>query len=169
MIAEGKQLEMERVLVPIDFSEFSRIAIKKAVDLANIVPNEVEIYAQNVYQVPSGYRYLGKTYEEFAEIMKVHAIKNFKSFMRTVDTGGKEIKPIYSHDDNENFVSDIRNEATKLGASLIIVGAKGQTATSALLLGSKAERLVNMDTNSSMLLVREKGEKAGFKEFIQEL
>ena len=56
-----------------------------------------------------------------------------------------------------------------MGASLIIVGAKGQTATSALLLGSKAERLVNMDVNSSVLLVREKGEKAGFKEFILEL
>ena len=96
-------------------------------------------------------------------------MKAFASFMRTVDTGGKEIKPIYSLDDNENFVSDIRDEADKLGASLIIVGAKGQTATSALLLGSKAERLVNMDTSSSMLLVREKGEKAGFKEFIQEL
>ena len=108
MIAEGKQLEMERVLVPIDFSNYSRIAIKKAIDLANIVPNEVEIYAQNVYQVPSGYRYLGKTYEEFAEIMKYHAMSDFAAFMRTVDTGGKEIKPIYSLNDNENFVSDIR-------------------------------------------------------------
>ena len=169
MIAEGKQLEMERVLVPIDFSNYSRLAIHKAIDLARIVPNEVEIYAQNVFQVPSGYHYAGKTYEEFAGIMKDNAMKNFESFIRTVDTSSKKIKPVYSLDKNENFVSNIRDEADKLKASLIIVGAKGQTGASALLIGSKAERLINMDTNSSMLLVREKGKKAGFKEFIQEL
>jgi len=169
MIAEGRQLDLERILVPIDFSKFSKNAILKAVDLAKLVPNEVEIYAQNIYAVPSGYHYAGKTFKEFAQIMKDNAMKDFESFMKTVDTGGKEIKPIYSHDDNENFVSDVRDQARELGASLIILGAKGQTSTSALLIGSKAERLVMMETECSMLLVREKGEKAGFKEFMREL
>jgi len=169
MIADGRQFELDRILVPIDFSEYSKMAILKAVDLAMLVPNEVEIYAQNIYAVPSGYHYAGKTFEEFAQIMKDNAMKDYQSFMKTVDTGGKEIKPIYSHDDNENFVSDVRDQAKKLDASLIIIGAKGQTATSALLIGSRAERLVMMETKSSMLVVREKGQKSGFKEFLREL
>ncbi len=169
MVAEGNAFDLERILVPIDFSEYSRIAILKAIDLANLVPNEVEIYAQNVYAVPTGYHYAGKTLEEFAQIMRDNAVKNFESFMRTIDTDGKEIKPIYSHDDNENFVSDVRDEAKNLDASLIIIGAKGQTATSAILIGSKAERLVTMDTKSSMLVFRVKGDKSGFREFIKNL
>lgn len=169
MVPEGSSFDLERILVPIDFSEYSRIALLNAINLAKFVPHEVEIYAQNIYQVPTGYHYAGKTFEEFAVIMRENAMKDFQSFIRTVDTDGKEIKPIYSHDDNEDFVSDVRDEAENIGASLIIVGAKGQTSASALLIGSKAERLVNMDTKSSMLVVRNKGEKSGFKEFLQEL
>ncbi len=169
LIAEGAKLELNRIIVPIDFSEHSEMAVLKAIDFARMVPNLVEIYAQNVYTVPSGYRYTGKTRDEFAEIMKENAEKDYEAFIRNVDTDGKEIKPIFSHNDNDDFVSDIRDQARELKAELIIIGAKGQTPASALFIGSRAERIVMMDTDSSMLMVRKKGEKAGFMDFIDEL
>lgn len=160
---------VERVLVPIDFSEHSRMAIERAVSFVDLVPNRVEIFAQNVFHVPTGYHYTGKSYKEFVEIMKANAMKNFESFIKTVNINGKEIKSIFSLNDNDNFVSDIKDEAENLKVSLLIIGAKGQTATSSLLIGSRAERLVMMDTNSSILVVRSKGQRSGFKEFLQEL
>ena len=169
MISKGSQLEIERILVPIDFSGHSRMALERAVLLANLVPNPVEIYAQNVFQIPSGYHYTGKTEEEFVEVMIANAKKDFEAFIKTVDTNGKEIKAIYSLNDNDDFVSDIKDEAKKLKANLIIIGAKGQTTASSLLIGSKAERMVMMDTESSMLVVRNKGEKSGFRDFLHDL
>lgn len=169
MIAEGSQFGMTSILVPVDFSDNSRLALEKAVDFARLVPNNVEIYAQNIYTVPSGYHYTGKTYDEFAGVMKENAEKDFEKFFKTVDNDGKKITPIYSHNDNDVFVSDIRDQAQNLGAELIIIGAKGQTTTSALFIGSKAERIVQMETNSSMLVVRKKGDKSGFMDFIDEL
>ena len=169
MIAEGHRFDLKKILVPVDFSDYSRVAVEKAVDFARLVPNEVEIFAQNIYSVPQGYHYTGKSKEEFAEIMKDNSQKEYNAFMTTVNNDGKEIKPIFSHDDNEIFVSDIRDEAARLDVDLIIIGAKGQTSTSALFIGSKAERIVMMDTDSSMLMLRKKGDKSGFIDFIDSL
>ena len=169
MIAEGRQFELKKILVPIDFSEHSQLAIQKAVDFSTLVENKVDIYAQNVYTVPSGYHYTGKTLEEFAQIMKENAMKSFESFIRTVDTKGKQIKAVYSLNDNDDFVSDIRDHAKKHKIDLIIIGARGQTVASMLFIGSQAERIVMMKTNASMLVIRRKGDKAGFRELLKEL
>lgn len=169
MIAEGRKFDLNKILVPVDFSDNSKLALEKAVHYARLVPNLVKIYAQNIYTVPTGYRYTGKTYDEFAEIMKENAMKDYEVFFRTVDNDGKKIRPIYSLNDNDEFVSDIRDEAKKRKIDLVIIGAKGQTPTSALFIGSKAERIVQMNIDCSMLVVRRKGEKAGFMDFIDEL
>lgn len=169
LIAEGAKMNLTKILVPIDFSAHSEMAVLKAIDFARLVPNLVEIYAQNVYTVPVGYHYTGKTRKEFADVMKENAQKDYESFIRKVDTDGKEVKPIFSHNDNDDFVSDIRDQAKKLKTELIIIGAKGQTPASALFIGSRAERIVMMNTSSSMMMVRKKGEKSGFMDFIDEL
>jgi nucleotide-binding universal stress UspA family protein len=169
MIAEGLPFDLKRILVPIDFSEHSELAIQNAIAFAKIMSRDVEIFAQNVYNVPAGYHYTGKSYEDFAAVMKKNAEKDFQKFLRKVDTQGIEIKPIYSLDDNDDFVSDIQDKAEELEAGLVIVGAKGQTAASALFIGSRAERIVMMPVHTSMLVVRKPGEKSGVLDFIQEL
>ncbi|MCP4456660.1 MAG: universal stress protein [Cytophagales bacterium] len=169
MVSKGFDFEIKRILVPIDFSHHSRLALERAVSLAKLMRNPVEIFAQNVYQLPSGYHYTGKTQDEFIEIMKKNAIEGFENFIKSVDTDGMEIKTIYSLNDNDDFVSDIKAEAQNLNADLIIIGAKGQTTASGLFIGSRAERMVMMNTHSSMLVVRIKGKKSGFKDFLKEL
>lgn len=169
MIAEGHKFQLKKILVPIDFSDYSRVALTKAIEFANLVPTKVDIYAQNVYTVPTGYHYTGKTYEEFAQVMKENAMKSYEAFIRTVETGTKEIKPIYSLNDNDDFVSDIKEVAKRIKADLIILGARGQTTASLLFIGSKAERIVMMHTSTSMLLVRQKGDKAGLRELLKDL
>jgi nucleotide-binding universal stress UspA family protein len=169
MIAEGRSFDLKKILVPIDFSEHSGLAIEKAIDFSSLVENNVDIYAQNVYTVPSGYHYTGKTLDEFAQIMKENAMKSFETFMRTIDTRGQKIKPVYSLNDNDDFVSDIREYTKKHKIDLIIIGARGQTRASMLFIGSQAERIVMMNTSASMLVIRRKGDKAGFRELLQEL
>jgi nucleotide-binding universal stress UspA family protein len=169
MIAEGRQFELKKILVPVDFSEHSQLAIEKAVDFSTLVENKVDIYAQNVYTVPSGYHSTGKTLEEFAQIMKENAMKSYESFIRSIDTRGKQIKAVYSLDDNDDFVSEIREYAKKQKIDLIIIGARGRTVASMLFIGSQAERIVMMNTNASMLVIRRQGDKAGFRELLQEL
>ena len=169
IIAEGHRFDLRNILIPIDFSDHSKMAIEKAVTFARLVEQDVNIFAQNIFTVPSGYHYTGKSYDEFVKVMEENSKKEYEVFFKKVDNDGKEIQPIYSHNNNDEFVSDIRVQAKKLNADLIIIGAKGQTTTSALFIGSKAERIVQMKTNSSMLMVRKKGAKSGFRDFIDSL
>ncbi len=71
----------EKLLVPIDFSSYSKLALEQTIDFALKTPSVKIIVCQNVYSVPVGYHYTGKSFEEFGELMLKHAKENFKKFI----------------------------------------------------------------------------------------
>ncbi len=169
IIPEGKDLKMNKFLIPIDFSEHSKLAIEQAIEIANRYKDDIELIAQNVYSVPAGYHYSGKSYEEFADVMKKHAEKDYAKFMKTIDAKGAKINPIYSLDINDNMISDIYDLANEIHPDCIIIGAKGRTATSAIFLGSFAEKLISTEMKYPLMIVRPKGKNAGFIDFFKEI
>ena len=159
----------ERILVPVDFSSYSKLALEQTIDVAAKTGTVKEIICQNVYNVPTGYHYTGKSFEEFGEIMKKNAQEDFKKFMKNIDTQGYEIKEQYSLDVNDDLASDIYDYADKVQPDVILIGAKGRTATAALFLGSLAEKMVHDKMHYPLLVVRYKGKSAGIIETLKEL
>ena len=162
-------LKAEKLLVPIDFSSYSKLALVQAIDLATKTKTVKEIVCQNVYNVPAGYHYTGKSFEEFAEVMKKNAENSFKRFIKKIDTKGFHIKDVYSLDTNDNLASDIYDLADEIQPDFIYIGAKGRTAAAALFLGSLAEKMVNDKMNYPLLITRFKGKSAGLIETFREL
>ncbi|MEQ9303387.1 MAG: universal stress protein [Marinoscillum sp.] len=170
IIPKGTELKIQNVLVPTDFSDYSKKAMEKAVMLVKKSKNKsAKLIVQNVYQVPVGYHYTGKSFKEFSEIMKDHAKKDFKQFIGSLNIEGINVEQIYSLDKDEDIITDIYKNAKKVKANLIIIGAKGRSATTALFIGSKAEKLIQQDSEIPLLVVRPKGRIAGFMELIKEL
>jgi nucleotide-binding universal stress UspA family protein len=169
IIPEGTSAKMDKILVPSDFSEYSKLAVEEAINIARSNKNSTEITIQNVYTVPTGYHYTGKTFEEFSEVMKKNAVKNYKKFINKLDTKDVQISAVYSQDTNEDVTTDMIDKAHDMNANAIIVGAKGRTATTAFFLGSIAERLIQLDNDIPLMIVRPKGKNAGFLEFLKEL
>jgi len=169
IIPEGKELKLDKFLVPIDFSLHSKLAIEKAVEIANRYEGNIEVIAQNVYSVPAGYHYSGKSYEEFADVMKKYAVKDFEKFIKKIDTKGIKLNPVYDLDINDNLISDINDLANVIHPDCIIIGAKGRTATSAIFLGSFAEKLITTDMKYPLMIVRPKGKNAGFIDYFKEI
>jgi nucleotide-binding universal stress UspA family protein len=169
IIPEGTSPKMDRILVPSDFSDHSKLAVEEAINIARSNQNNTEITIQNVYTVPTGYHYTGKTFEEFSEVMKNNAVKNYKKFISKFDTKDINIHSVYSQDTNEDVTTDMMDKAREINANAIIVGAKGRTATTAFFLGSIAERLIQLDNDIPLMIVRPKGKNAGFLEFLKEL
>lgn len=169
IIPEGTKPTMDRILVPSDFSDYSILAIEEAIEIALRNDRKTEIVIQNVYTVPTGYHYTGKTYEEFANVMKKNAEKDYKSFIKKIDTKGVKFKVVYSQDTNDDVTTDMLEKAKEINANAIIIGAKGRTATTAFFLGSITERLIQLDEDIPLMVVRPKGKNAGFLEFIKEL
>lgn len=169
IVPENSKPKIKRLLVPSDFSDYSRDAMEEAITIAEKNGNKVDIICQNVFTVPSGYHFTGKTYEEFASIMQTHAEINYKKFIRKIDTKGIKITPLYTKDEDDDPVEDILQMAKKIEADGIIIGAKGRTAATALFIGSMAERLIQMNDAFPLLVTRPKGKNAGILEYILEI
>ena len=164
----AKELQKWNILIPVDFSNYALIAVQFAVSIAKNYRN-TEIFCQHVYSVLIGYHYTGKTHDEFAEIMKQNAKKKFKIFIKGCDCSGVKINDVYTLDDNENVVEDIHNYAKKINATGIIFSSKGMTATSSIFLGSTAEKLIKIDPEFPLLVVRKAGDYKGFMHLIKNI
>ncbi len=168
IVPEGSPAKVNKLLVPSDFSEYSKDALEEAIMIAE-KHGEVEIICQNVFAVPSGYHFTGKSYEEFTQIMKIHAEINYKKFIRKIDTKGKKITPVYTQDDDDDPVQEIVSKALEVKADAIIIGAKGRTAATALFIGSMAERLIQFNDSLPLLVIRPKGKNAGILDYLLEI
>ncbi len=169
IIPEGAQPGYNKVLVPVDFSDYAKLALLQSIDIAEKYKGDTEIICQNVYNVPVGYHYTGKSYEEFSKVMKDNATANFKQFVQDIDTKGFTISEIYSLDQNDNLASDIKDFALKIKPDVIVFGAKGRTSAAALFIGSLAEKLISTEVDFPILVVRPKGKNAGIIEYIREI
>ncbi|GAA0894066.1 hypothetical protein GCM10009122_37460 [Fulvivirga kasyanovii] len=169
IVPENVTPKVDKFLVPIDFSDYSKLALMQTIDFAVKTGGTGEIYCQNVYNVPAGYHYTGKSFKEFAEIMKKNAQESFKKFIKKIDPRGIKIHEVYSLDTNDNLASDIYDLADEIDTDFIIIGAKGRTAAAALFLGSLAEKMVNDKMNHPLLVVRFKGKNAGLFETLREI
>lgn len=163
------QKRVKKILVPIDFSDYSIEALKQAINLATPNLPNVKIYIQNVFQVPNGYRYTGRTFKEFAVIMKENAEKDYKSFMHKIDTKGVNIEPIYTLDRSDNLIAKIYSTGLRIDADAIVIGAKGRTDTTAIFIGSSAEKLIHIDSTIPIMIVRPKGKRAGIIELLKDI
>ncbi|HAA16002.1 MAG TPA: universal stress protein [Cytophagales bacterium] len=169
IIPEGSKPVLNRLLVPSDFSEFATMALEQAVDMARRRPEEVEVIVQNVYTIPTGYHYSGKTRDEFAEVVKENAKREYQAWIKEIDVTGVNIRDVYSLDQNDNPVTDIYDMAHEVQADAIIFGAKGRNSTTAFFIGSIAERVIQIDSEFPLLVVRPKGKNAGILDIIKEI
>lgn len=170
IIPKGIALNFENILVGTDFSDYSKSTIKKTIDLVRKTDLNPKITIQHVYQVPNGYHYSGKSYKEFAEIMKKNSEQDYNKFMLNFNTEGIDITPAHSLDKEDDKVRIIAIEAKKQEANLLVIGAKGRTSAAALFIGSKAERLVQLNEDIPMLVIRSKDKAAaGLIDYVKEL
>lgn len=161
------ELKFDRIHVPVDFSNYTSLSIDTALTLSK--EKESEIFLHNVYSVPSSYRYSGKTFEEFAEILEDHAARDLKKLTKSATVVNQKITAVHTIDRGHNLIDIIYNAAVEENADMIVMGAKGRTAASALFIGSKAERMIQVNKTIPLLVIRKKGANAGILESLQDI
>lgn len=153
---------MDRILVPVDFSKHSLLALQQAMKIKEASEIPVEISCFNTYRLPAGWHSTGKSQEEFAEIMKGHAIKDYQNFLKKAGPEFQEVACHFVLNNENNPVQKIYQQAVSLQADIIILGSKGKTAAASALMGSTAERLADYDKHIPLLVVKDKNENIGF-------
>jgi len=119
-----------------------------------------ELIPVHIYNVPVGYSKTGKSFEEFSEIMRLNADKDFKKFVSKHDH--PELKCEFILDSGESSGRQLLEEAHKMDVDMIILGSRGRTKSAAILLGSTAEKLIEVNNSLPMIIFKKKGETMGF-------
>ena len=120
IVPEKAQPKFTKLLVPSDFSEHSKNALEDGILWAKKYGKDTELFLQNVFTVPSGYHYTGKSFEEFTQLLKNNAEENFKKFIRKIDEGG-HTKDIEIKFDQENKVAEVNNKKQKKVKTLFLI------------------------------------------------
>ncbi len=163
LIPEVLPETLKKVVVPIDFSKASKLAFEFALFLASNIP-DLKITCLNIYEVPSGYHMSGKSYDEFADIMKANAEESFSNFVESYATKGVQVEAKFELDEDSNIAKKIYQFAMKEHADAIAVGSKGRTQAAAVLLGSIAEKLIKLNTELPQIVVKERRHNMDFLE-----
>ncbi|MEQ8478977.1 universal stress protein [Fulvivirga sp.] len=167
MVPENATIKISKIMVPVDFSKSSRFAINEAQLFSE--KTGAKIALQNTYTVPSGYHTIGKTFEEFSEIMRGHAKNNALLFVKETELDEAETELIITLDNDDQPADKINEDAKKFGCDLIIMTSKGRTGLASVLLGSVADKVLSIKGNIPVLIIKNKKQNLGFLEALLRL
>lgn len=156
-------IKLDKILVPVDFSNHSYLALKRSQELAEA--SGASLAVSHVYNIPMGYYKTGKTFEEFSEIMKQNAEEDFNRFLTRNELSG-DFNCTYKLTKDGTYASCIHDHAYDTEVDLIVTGSKGKrgSTTTSMLLGSVAEKLVFLDAGIPVLIIKSEGENTGILE-----
>lgn len=144
-MAEKKQ--DHPILVPVDFSEHSKAALMFAGELAGCTSNPLIVL--HVVHDPGdapGF-YAGRQTENELMDMEDAATKMMDEYMTQIVVEHPDCASL-EHAETALLVglpvTRILEAANKAGARMIVMGSKGRTGLSHILLGSKAEQIVRL-------------------------
>ena len=164
-VPQNVRIKFNKILIPVDFSDYSELSLKRTLSLTE--NTDSTIYLHNVVSVPSSYRYSGKSYDDFAEIIKGHAQKDLNLLTKNIKPTGQKLEPLFTIEHGENVIDLIWSESKKKKVDLIVMGAKGRTSA-VIFIGSKAERMIRINQEIPLMIIRKKGAMAGIIETLME-
>jgi nucleotide-binding universal stress UspA family protein len=159
LVPEDFEFKLNRIVVSVDFSKHAKLAVEEALAISK--GKNISLTLVNVFKVPSGYHKTGKSYDEFATIMKGHAKSDFREFVKRNDFP-EDLDCQFVLDDDDSPADKIFGFASDHKTDMIIMGSKGRTGLASILLGSVAEKVVKYDSEIPLMIVKEKGENMGF-------
>ncbi len=152
-VTERAQLLWDKVVVPMDFSPFSIRALKEAIQLNAGKPG-TKIHALHVLDYPPTTQYLTRNYGLLAADWEERVFTAFDVCLQRNNIPKKGIHFTAIKNEYFNTAEHIREFASDLNAGLIVLGAQGHSSFDDLFLGSVAEKLVTIEDDIPILIVR---------------
>lgn len=165
-VPESAHAKLENIFVAVDFSENAKQALEQGWKLASINSN-VKLLCYHTYNLPLGYYKTGKTDEEFAEIMRANSEEKLHEFIIELKIPKERVISIFELEAKLSVGEMITKSAAQHKADMLLVGAKGRTDLTAIFLGSVAEKLIKLNDNIPLLVVKRKDKSFNFLDFIK--
>lgn len=138
-VPEDKPVELERILVPTDFSAYSAAALDVGLAFAEAAGHE-RLDSVHVYDLGLYSHRVMLPEEELAAMAEQFAEEKHRQYLARQDLRGVLVQP---REVLHNLVyGGVAECARHLGSDLIVTGCRGRNTMAALLLGSNAEAIL---------------------------
>lgn len=152
---------MKKVIVPVDFSEQSKFAIKVAASLAK--KHDAEILALHMLELNQAIITSSEGFhpEQTVFLIKL-AEKRFREFLDLPCLEGIKVTPIIKH---FKVFSEVNEVAEENGADLIVMGSHGTDGLKEIFVGSNAEKVVRT-ADVPVLVIKEEHKDFKVERFV---
>jgi nucleotide-binding universal stress UspA family protein len=148
---------LNRIVVPIDFSEDSTRALETALEMKERLGDELEVQALHVYEMPNLSIYkVQKTYDKLRKMVEDDRRTAFTDFMEDRFPAYRDdVKFMMIEREMPGIARYILDYAVEAEVDMILIGAKGHSRVERLLLGSVTEKLVSLNKSIPTMIVRQ--------------
>lgn len=145
---------INRILVPIDFSDNSARAIRTAMKMTK-PGSDAAIDLLYVIDMPPAEYYVGAARDAgLRGLLKDSAREAYQRFMKEYGFDEHRVKIHFVENAYSNIAAHIHEFAGEQPTDFVIVGAQGHSALERFIFGSVTERLVELDKEHPVLVVR---------------
>ena len=156
IIPEQAKPQLKKILVPVDFSENSVKALQTALAINRQLEEQAIVVALNVYDMPnmSVYR-VQKSREQLKKMLEEDRREAFRAFLRThAPEEADAIETVLIERIDPGIPSYITDYGRSADIDLIVMGAKGHSKVELLLLGSITEKVLTVNEQIPILVVK---------------
>lgn len=145
---------IERILVPIDFSDNSARALQMAEALADRIPGCSVLATYVIDYPPTGYYLNQREYNTFNQMLIRTAESTYKEFLEEHAIEGQDIDFRILENSWHNIAGALLESIGNTRADLVIMGAQGHSALQAFLYGSVTEKILSRQLKVPVLVIR---------------
>lgn len=156
LIPDGSTPKLKRILIPIDFSPYSIIALQKVAALQKNYGDDLEIVCLNVYQLPNLHFFnADETTDKLKKIIEEDRKSAFEAYIKDFFKGNLDkISLELIAQDAPGIGHYITDFADQNEIDLIVIGAKGHSEIDRILLGSVAEQVLSYPKSKPIWVVK---------------
>jgi hypothetical protein len=116
--------------------------------------SDINILASHCYSVPAGYTKSGKSYEDIAQVMHINAEKSMNLWLKDFDG----VASLLTIKEKKTIAEQLIAISDENKIELIVIGAKGQTKGSMVILGSTTMDFIKLNDKIPVFIVKKEGE-----------
>jgi nucleotide-binding universal stress UspA family protein len=162
LVSETTQPRIEHVLVRMDFSKMSALALKMALRLQELTGAKVSCH--HAHKLPLKYFPVSSP-ENDKKLMthiEKHSKKEYQKFMKKLELDPDKIPCTNSLDPENDEAHILYKQALNIGADMIIIGSKIKSELADIIIDSTSEKLASFEKNIPVLIIKDRKQTIGF-------
>jgi nucleotide-binding universal stress UspA family protein len=162
LISETTKPQIEQILVRMDFSKMSGMALKMALRFGEATGAKVSCH--HAYKLPLKY-FPQSSPENDKKLLKhvnKHSQKEYEKFLNKMGISPEQIPCTHSLDPGNDEAHILYKQALTTGADIIMIGSKIKSQLADIIIDSTSEKLAGTDKNIPVLIVKDRKQTIGF-------